>query len=119
LTIVDLPIPDGPVITTNDSFLTSFNMVATAEVSKNLSFFQLSISCYHILPVMCPEDIVKYLDPNIKQIYIIDDICGKFSVDQSMINSWERVKCQILKYRKDNKKFRVLGTCRLQISNYL
>jgi hypothetical protein len=39
---------------------------------------------------MCPEDIVKYLDPNIKQIYIIDDSCGKFSVDPSMINSWER-----------------------------
>ena len=71
---------------------------------------------YHILPVMCPEDIEKYLDPKIKQIYIIDDICGKFSVEQSMINSWERVKCEILKYRKDNKEFRVLGTCRLQIS---
>ena len=71
---------------------------------------------YHIIPVMCPKDIVKYFDPNIKQIYIIDDICGKFSVDQSMINSWERVKCQILKYCKDNKDFRVLGTCRLEIS---
>jgi hypothetical protein len=44
LTIVDLPIPDGPVITTNDLFLTSSNMVATAEASKNLSFLQLSIS---------------------------------------------------------------------------
>ena len=71
---------------------------------------------YHILPVMCPKDIVKYFDPNIKQIYIIDDICGTFSVDQSMINSWERIKCQILKYCKNNKDFRVLGTCRLEIS---
>ena len=71
---------------------------------------------YHILPVMSPKDIVKYFDPNIKQIYIIDDILGTFSVDQSMINSWERVKCQILKYRKYNKEFRVLGTCRLEIS---
>jgi hypothetical protein len=44
LTIVDLPIPDGPVITTNALFLTSSNMVATAEVLKNLSFFHLSIS---------------------------------------------------------------------------
>jgi hypothetical protein len=44
LTIVDLPIPDDPVITTNDLFLTSSNMVATAEVSKNVSFFQFSIS---------------------------------------------------------------------------
>jgi hypothetical protein len=41
---------------------------------------------YHILPVICPTDIVKYFDRNIKQIYIIDDICGKFYVDQSMIN---------------------------------
>jgi len=71
---------------------------------------------YHILPIMCPKDIVKYFDPNIKQIYIIDDICGKFSVDQSMINSWETVNHQILKYHKDNKEFRVLGTCRLEIS---
>jgi hypothetical protein len=39
-----------------------------------------------------------------------------FSVDPSMINSWERVNRKILKYRKDNKEFRVLGTCRLQIS---
>ena len=71
---------------------------------------------YHILPVMCPEDIVKYLDPNIKQIFIIDDICGIFSVDSSMINSWERVNRKILKYCMDNKEFRFLGTCRLQIS---
>jgi hypothetical protein len=33
-----------------------------------------------------------------------------------MINLWGRVKCQILKYREDNKKFRILGTCRSQIS---
>ena len=71
---------------------------------------------YYILPDMCPNDIEKYLDPKVKQIYIIDDICGKFSVDQSMINSWGRVKCQILKYREDNKEFRILGTCRSQIS---
>jgi hypothetical protein len=44
LTIVDLPIPDGPVITTNDLFLTSSKMVVTAEVSKKFSFSQLSIS---------------------------------------------------------------------------
>jgi hypothetical protein len=46
--------------------------------------------------LMTPKDIMKYFDPNIKQIFIIDDICGRFSVDQSMINSWERVQCQIL-----------------------
>jgi energy-coupling factor transporter ATP-binding protein EcfA2 len=70
---------------------------------------------YQILSVTCPKDIV-YFDPNIKQIYIIDDICGKFSVDQSMINLWENVNRRILEYSKDNKDFRVLGTCRLEIS---
>ena len=67
---------------------------------------------YYILPDVCPTDIEKYLDSNVKQIYIIDDICGKFSVDQSMIILWEKVNSQIL----DNKEFRVLGTCRSQIS---
>jgi hypothetical protein len=51
----------------------------------------LKTNDYHILPVMCPRDIVEYCNSNIKQIYIIDDICGKFSVDQSMIESWDRV----------------------------
>jgi hypothetical protein len=38
---------------------------------------------------------VKYFDRNIKQIYIIDDICGKCSVDQSMINSWDSTAPQL------------------------
>ena len=71
---------------------------------------------YHIIPIMCPKDILKYFDSKKKQIFIIDDICGKFSVDKSMIESWERVSRQILKYREDNKEFRVLGTCRLEIN---
>ena len=70
---------------------------------------------YQILLVTSPKDIV-YFDPNIKQIYIIDDICGKFSVDQSKIDLWENVNRRILEYSKDNKDFRVLGTCRLEIS---
>ena len=87
-----------------------------STIVKLVALQLLKTNDYHILPIMCPKDIVKYFDPNIKQIYIIDDICGKFSVDQSMVNSWERVNRQILKYRKDNKEFRVLGTCRLEIS---
>ena len=87
-----------------------------STIVKLVALQLLKTNDYHILPIMCPKDIVKYFDPNIKQIYIIDDICGKFSVDQSMINSWERVNRQILKYRKGNKEFRVLGTCRSEIS---
>jgi hypothetical protein len=71
---------------------------------------------YHILPVTHPEYIVKYLDPDRKQIFIIDDICGKFSVDTPLIDSWDRVNHRILKYCKDNKEFRFLGTSRLQIN---
>jgi hypothetical protein len=48
----------------------------------------LKTNDYHILPIMCPKDIVKYFDPNIKQIYIIDDICGKFSVIFKESHTW-------------------------------
>jgi ankyrin repeat protein/energy-coupling factor transporter ATP-binding protein EcfA2 len=102
----------------NKSFvvITGPSGVGKSTIVKLVALQLQKTNDYHILPIPCPKDIVKYFDPNIKQIYIIDDICGKFSVDQPMINSWERVHRKILKYRKDNKEFRVLGTCRLEIS---
>jgi energy-coupling factor transporter ATP-binding protein EcfA2 len=102
----------------NKSFvvITGPSGIGKSTIAKLVALQLQKTKDYHILPVTSPKDIVKYFDPNIKQIYVIDDICGKFSVDQSMINSWERVECQILKCRKYNKEFRVLGTCRLEIN---
>ncbi|XP_076108014.1 uncharacterized protein LOC143076203 isoform X3 [Mytilus galloprovincialis] len=71
---------------------------------------------YQILPISDPKDIEKYYTKGLAQIFVFDDICGVFNVDQYLINSWDRVSSQITRFCKENTHFRILVTCRLQIT---
>ncbi|CAC5418977.1 unnamed protein product [Mytilus coruscus] len=71
---------------------------------------------YQILPISDPKDIEKYYINGLAQIFVIDDLCGVFNVDQHMINSWDRVSNQIQRFSKEHTHFRILVTCRLQIT---
>ncbi|CAG2238023.1 unnamed protein product [Mytilus edulis] len=71
---------------------------------------------FQILPISDPMDIEKYYIKRLAQIFVFDDLCGVFNVDQHLINSWDRVSSQIEKFSKENKHFRILATCRLQIT---
>ncbi|VDI40868.1 Hypothetical predicted protein [Mytilus galloprovincialis] len=71
---------------------------------------------YQILPITDPMDIEKYYIKGLAQIFVFDDMCGVFSVDQHLINSWDKVSSQILTFSKEQKHFRILVTCRLQIT---
>ncbi|XP_063396571.1 uncharacterized protein LOC134681083 [Mytilus trossulus] len=71
---------------------------------------------YQILPMSDPKDIEKYYTKGLAQIFVFDDLCGVFNVDQHLINSWDRVSSQIERFCKENKHFRILVTCRLQIT---
>ncbi|XP_052073935.1 uncharacterized protein LOC127711823 [Mytilus californianus] len=71
---------------------------------------------YQILPISDPNDIDKYYSKENIQILVIDDLCGIYSVDQYLINLWDRVSNKIRIFIKDNEHFRILVTCRLQIT---
>ncbi|XP_071154184.1 serine/threonine-protein phosphatase 6 regulatory ankyrin repeat subunit B-like [Mytilus edulis] len=72
---------------------------------------------YQIIPLTDACDIVKYYNPPHDQIFIIDDIFGRFSAEQSILYSLERLKTKIGCIRTENSTFRILATCRLLISN--
>jgi ABC-type iron transport system FetAB ATPase subunit len=42
---------------------------------------------YHILPIMCPKDIVKYFDPNIKEV---SKNLSFFQISISFVNDSEK-----------------------------
>ncbi|XP_071150273.1 uncharacterized protein [Mytilus edulis] len=69
---------------------------------------------YDVLLVTDPGDIVKFNNPNKKTLFVVDDLCGNFSVDQSDIKSWEPVMEDIIKIL-DKKQTKILGACRLQV----
>ncbi|XP_071124006.1 CARD- and ANK-domain containing inflammasome adapter protein-like [Mytilus edulis] len=45
---------------------------------------------YTIIPARQPVDIMNYHVPGTKQIFIIDDFIGKYSVDDADIGQWEK-----------------------------
>ncbi|CAC5379513.1 unnamed protein product [Mytilus coruscus] len=46
---------------------------------------------YDILLVTSPQDILKFYNPAKKTLFVIDDFCGTYSMNQSDLDSWESV----------------------------
>ncbi|CAC5362248.1 unnamed protein product [Mytilus coruscus] len=69
---------------------------------------------YDVLPVTDPGDIVKYYNPEKKTLFVVDDLCGNFSVDQSDIRRWEPLKGD-LKTILLKKETKLIAACRLQV----
>ncbi|XP_063396574.1 ankyrin-3-like [Mytilus trossulus] len=71
---------------------------------------------YQILPIADPKDIAKYYIKGLAQVFVFDDLCGVFNIDQLLINSWDKVSSEILTFSEEDNHFRILVTCRLQIT---
>ncbi|CAC5362240.1 unnamed protein product [Mytilus coruscus] len=69
---------------------------------------------YDVLPVTDPSDIVKYYNPKRKSLFLVDDLFGNFSVDQSDMKNWEPV-IKDIKEIIEKKESKVIAACRLQI----
>ncbi|XP_052079002.1 uncharacterized protein LOC127717259 isoform X32 [Mytilus californianus] len=69
---------------------------------------------FDILPVTNPNDIIQFYNPNQKTLFVIDDICGTYSINQSDLDSWESVMEQI-KMLIENKFTKIIVACRLQV----
>ncbi|XP_071174347.1 uncharacterized protein [Mytilus edulis] len=71
---------------------------------------------YEILPIHEPSDILKFCQSGRNQIVIIDDICGKFSINKHNVDSWMSLKSSIKQVVKQCKtSLRIVATCRLHI----
>ncbi|CAC5401621.1 unnamed protein product [Mytilus coruscus] len=69
---------------------------------------------YNIVPVHSPEEIIQYCEPKNKQVFVIDDVCGKSTIDLGLINRWETLSTDIQKMIEDHK-VKILLSCRRYI----
>ncbi|VDI44964.1 Hypothetical predicted protein [Mytilus galloprovincialis] len=69
---------------------------------------------YDILLVTDPGDIVKFYNPNKKTLFVIDNLCGNFSLNQIDIKIWEPVVSRIKECLED-KHTKIIAACRLQV----
>ncbi|XP_063397242.1 ankyrin-1-like [Mytilus trossulus] len=70
---------------------------------------------YHIVPANYPAEILQYRNPEQKQVFVYDDVCGKYEIEIHTVNDWIKLSPDILKVLTLNG-VRVLATCRSNIS---
>lgn len=69
---------------------------------------------YDLIPAKFPNDITQYYHPERKQIFVFDDLCGKYTLEIQTVNAWEKLCCDIKSaISKDTVK--ILFTCRAYI----
>ncbi|CAC5404652.1 unnamed protein product [Mytilus coruscus] len=69
---------------------------------------------YDIIPVTNPLDIVLFYNPNQKTLFVVDDFCGTYYINQSELNKWEEV-IERIKPLIQNKLTNIIVACRLQV----
>ncbi|VDI06745.1 Hypothetical predicted protein [Mytilus galloprovincialis] len=93
-------------------------IAASSGVGKTATLrhvaLQMSDEGYDVLLVTDPNDIVKFYNPKQKTLFVIDDLCGNYSLNQTDMKVWEPVMERIKKILS-NKLSKIIVACRLQV----
>lgn len=71
---------------------------------------------YEIVPCTGPTDIKSHFKRTRYQVFVVDDVCGRYTVNENDIEEWIKYEDAIKKIVKNGKTI-ILATCRLQIFN--
>ncbi|XP_063408881.1 ankyrin-3-like [Mytilus trossulus] len=66
---------------------------------------------YTVVPVWIPSELIKLANSNAKQLFIFDDVFGKYSLNEFNLNCWES-ETRRIKMLLNNKVLKVMVTCR-------
>ncbi|VDI15846.1 Hypothetical predicted protein [Mytilus galloprovincialis] len=69
---------------------------------------------YEIVPVYTPGKIIRFCEPNSKQVFVIDDVCGQSTIVSELVDKWTRCSANIEKVVKDYN-VKILLSCRTHI----
>ncbi|XP_071168281.1 uncharacterized protein [Mytilus edulis] len=73
---------------------------------------------FEIVPVESPEDIIKY-KTNQKQVFLIDDVLGKYDLSLTLLEKWERINEKLICYLKTEiGSNKILCTLRLLVERH-
>ncbi|XP_052083039.1 ankyrin-1-like [Mytilus californianus] len=66
---------------------------------------------YVIVPVNFPGEIIQYYNPECKQVFVYDDICGKYAINLQMVDNW-CVLSNAIQVILSSKYVKILSSCR-------
>ncbi|XP_071177510.1 uncharacterized protein [Mytilus edulis] len=93
-------------------------ITASSGVGKTVTLkhvaLQMELEGYDVLLVTDPGDIVKFYNPTQKTLFVIDDLYGNYSLNQTDIKVWEPVMERIERILS-NELSKIIVACRLQV----
>ncbi|XP_071151438.1 serine/threonine-protein phosphatase 6 regulatory ankyrin repeat subunit B-like [Mytilus edulis] len=93
--------------------ITASSGVGKTAILRHVAL-QMAKEEYDVLLVTDPGDIVKFYNPKQKTLFVIDDLCGNYSLNQTDMKVWEPVMERIKKFFS-NKLSKIIVACRLQV----
>ncbi|CAC5369600.1 unnamed protein product [Mytilus coruscus] len=97
----------------NNVTITASSGVGKTAILRHVAL-QMSAEGYDLLLVRDPGDIVKFYNPNKKTLFVIDDLCGNYSLNQTDMKVWEPFIEQIKKILS-KQIAKIIVACRLQV----
>ncbi|XP_076081481.1 uncharacterized protein LOC143052358 [Mytilus galloprovincialis] len=93
--------------------ITASSGVGKTAILRHVAL-QMSAEGYDVLPIRDPGDIIKFYNPKKKTLFVIDDLCGNYSFNQSDMKVWEPFIEKITKILS-NTFSKIIVACRLQV----
>ncbi|VDI56400.1 death-associated protein kinase [Mytilus galloprovincialis] len=69
---------------------------------------------YTVIPCSKPEDIVKWFKHGRKTLFVFDDVCGRYTLNQQIYTDWKQRLDHINLFSED-KCCKIISTCRLEV----
>ncbi|VDI07446.1 Hypothetical predicted protein [Mytilus galloprovincialis] len=99
----------------------SFTVVGNPGMGKSMLMQQIALHLkdskgYSILLCHNPLDVVNRFRKKTKQVFVLDDVCGRFTLVQSYIDRWKQYEMSMIKLfgNRDSESI-ILASCRSQI----
>jgi Cdc6-like AAA superfamily ATPase len=71
---------------------------------------------YTVVPTDLPDDIRTLSTKNKKMLFVVDDVCGNYTLNPNHIDKWKNLS-ECIQSMLKNEYCKIISTCRLQIFN--
>ncbi|XP_052085673.1 serine/threonine-protein phosphatase 6 regulatory ankyrin repeat subunit B-like [Mytilus californianus] len=95
--------------------ITGLPGIGKSVIAYYVAFHLETTQGFDVLPVSYPTSIIDYGRSSSKQIFLFDDVVGKYSLDENGVNQWERFENNLIQYLIERPDVKILMTCRSNI----
>ncbi|XP_071145006.1 uncharacterized protein [Mytilus edulis] len=82
-----------------------------SAIAYHVATYMQETEGYTVVPIWLPSELIKLANSNAKQLFVFDDVFGKYSLNEFNLNCWES-ETRRIKMLLNNKILKVIVTCR-------